>query len=72
MARIHRRTIQKYLHDPDSHDGVVTHLNSDILECEVKWTLEIINTNKASGSDGIPVDLVQVLKDDALTVLHSI
>ena len=55
-----------------TRDGVVTHLNSDILECEVKWTLEIINTNKASGSDGIPVDLVQVLKDDALTVLHSI
>ena len=53
-------------------DGMVTHLHSDILESEVKWTLEIINTNKASGNDGILVDLFQVLKDDAVTVLHSI
>ena len=55
-----------------TRDGVVTHLHSDILECELKWTLEIINTNKASGSDEILVDLFQVLKDDAMTVLHSI
>ena len=56
MARIHRRTIQKDLHDPDNHDGVITHLEPDILECEVKWALGGITTNKASGGDGIPVD----------------
>ena len=61
---------KKYLHDQDNHDGVITHLESDILECEVKWTLESITMNKASGSDGIPVDLFQILKDDALKVLH--
>ena len=72
MARIHRRTIQKYLHDPDSHDGVITHLERDILECEVKWALENITMKKASGGDGIPVELFQILKDDAVKVLDSI
>ena len=57
---------------PDNHDGVITHLESDILECEVKWALGSINTNKASGGDGIPVDIFQTLKDDAVKVLHSI
>ena len=60
------------LHDPDNHDGVITHLEPDILECEVKWALESITTNKASGGDGIPVELFQILKDDAVRVLHSI
>ena len=59
-------------HDPDNHDGVITDLEPDILECEVKWALESITTNKASGDDGIPVELLQILKDDALKVLHSI
>ena len=63
---------KKDLHDPDNHDGVITHLEPDILECEVKWALESITTNKASGGDGIPVELFQILKDDALKVLHSI
>ena len=72
MARIHRKTVQKGLHDPDNHNGVITHLESDILECEVKWVLESITTNKASGGDGIPVELFQILKDDAVKVLHSI
>ena len=72
MARIHRRTVQKDLHDPDNHDGVNTHLEPDILECEVKWGLESITMNKASGGDGIPVELFQILKDDAVKVLHSI
>ena len=63
---------KKDLHDPHNHDGVTTHLESDILECEVKWALESITTNKASGGDGIPVELFQVLKDDAVKVLHSI
>ena len=66
------RTVQKYLHDPDNHDGVITHLEPDILECEVKWALGSITTNKASGGDGIPVEPFQILKDDAVTVLHSI
>ena len=60
------------LHDPDNHDGVITHLKPDILECEIKWALGIITTNKASGGDGIPVELFQILKDDAVKVLHSI
>ena len=60
------------LHDPDIHDDVITHLESDILECEVKWALESITTNKASGGDGIPVELFQILKDDAVKVLYSI
>ena len=72
MARIHRRTVQKLSHDPDNHDGVITHLEPDILECEVKWALGSITTNKASGGDGIPVELLQILKDDAVKVLHSI
>ena len=59
-------------HDPYSHDGVITHLEPDILECEDKWALESITTNKASGCDGIPVELFQILKDDAEKVLHSI
>ena len=62
----------KDLHDPDNHDGVITHLEPDILECEVKWALESITMNKASGDDGIPVELFQILKDDAVKVLHSI
>ena len=63
---------KKDLHDPDNHDGVITHLEPDILECGVKWALESITTNKASGDDGIPVELFQILKDDAVKVLHSI
>ena len=62
----------KDLHDPDNHDDVITHLEPDILECEVKWALESITMNKASGGDGIPVELFQILKDDAVKVLHSI
>ena len=72
MARIHRRTVQKDLHDQDNHDGVITHLEADILECEVKWALESITMYKASGGDGIPFELFQILKDDALKVQHSI
>ena len=60
------------LHNPDNHDDVITHLEPDILECEVKWALESITRNKASGRDGIPVELFQILKDDAVKVLHSI
>ena len=60
------------VHNQDNHDGVIIHLEPDILECEVKWTLESITTNKASGGDGIPVELFQILKDDAVKVLHSI
>ena len=63
---------KKYLHCQDNHDGVITHLESDILECEVKCALESITTNKASGGDGIPVEMFQILKDDAVKVLHSI
>ena len=63
---------KKDLHDPDNHDGVITHLESDILECEVKRALGSITMNKASGGDGIPVELFQILKDDAVKVLHSI
>ena len=63
---------EKDLHDPDNHDGVITHLEPDILECEVNWALGSITTNKASGGDGIPVELSQILKDDAVKVLHSI
>ena len=63
---------KKDLHDPDNHGGVITHLEPDILECEVKWALGSITTNKASGGDGIPVELFQILKDDAVKVLHSI
>ena len=63
---------RKDLHDPDNHDGVITHLEPDILECEVKWALERITMNKASGCEGIPVEPFQILKDDAMKVLHSI
>ena len=63
---------KKDLHDPDNHDGVIIHLEPDILECEVKWALGSITTNKASGGDGIPVGLFQILKDDPVKVLHSI
>ena len=63
---------KKGLHDPDNHDGVITDVEPDILECEVKWVLESITTNKASGGDEIPVELFQILKDDAVKVLHSI
>ena len=63
---------KKDLHDPDNHDGVITHLEPDILESEVKWALGSITMNKASGGDGIPVELFQILKDDAVKVLHSI
>ena len=67
MARIHRRTVQKNRHDQDNHDGVITHSEPDILECEVKWALGSITMNKASGGDGIPVELFQILKDDAVS-----
>ena len=67
MARIHR-TVQKDLHDPDNHNGVIIHLEPDIMECEVKWALGSICTNKTSGGDGIPVELFQILKDDAVKV----
>ena len=63
---------KKYLHDPDNHDGVIPHLEPDILECEVKWALGSITTNKVIGGDGIPVELFQILKDDAVKLLHSI
>ena len=63
---------KKDLHDADNHDGVSTHLEPDILECEIKWALGSISMNKASGGDGIPVELFQILKDDAMKVLHSI
>ena len=72
MARIHRRTIQKDLHDPDSQNGVITHLESENLECKVKRALGSITMDKASEDDGIPVQLFHVLKDDAVKVLHSI
>ena len=76
----HKRWWQEYteelykkdLHDQDNNDGMITHLEPDILECEVKWALESITTNKASGGDGIPVELFQILKDDAVKVLHSL
>ena len=63
---------KKDLHDPDNHNGVIIHLEPDILECEVKWALGSITTNKASGCDGIPIELFQILKDDAVKVLYSI
>ena len=68
MEELHK----KDLHNQDNHDGVITHLEPDILECEVKWALEIITMNKASGGDGIPVELFQIQKDDAVKVLNSI
>ena len=73
MAGIHTRTItKKDLHNLDNHDGLITHLEPHILECEVKWVLGSITMNKASGGDGIPVELFQILKDDVVKVLHSI
>ena len=75
MKRWQEHTGQLYkneFQDPDNHDGVITNLGPDILECEVKWALESITTKKASGGDGIPVELFQILKDDAVKVLHSI
>ena len=72
MARIHTKLYKKDLHDQDNHDGVITHLEPDILECEVKWALGSITTTKASGDDGIPIEPFQSLKDDAVKVLHSI
>ena len=70
IARLHKRTVQKDLHDPDNHDGVITHLEPDILECEVRWALESITMNKASGCDGITVELFQILNYGAVKVLH--
>ena len=70
MARIHKELHTKDLNDPDNLDGVFTHLEPDILECEVKWALESITMNKASGGGGIPVKLFQILKDDAVKLLH--
>ena len=72
MARIHTELYKKDLHDPDNHDGVITHLEPDILECEVKWALGSITTNKAGGVDGIPVELFEILNDDAVEVLQSV
>ena len=72
MARIHKDLCKKDLNDPDNHYGVITHLKPDILECEVKWALESITMNKASGGDGIPVELFQILKDDSMKVPHSV
>ena len=63
---------KKDLHDPNNHDHVITNLEPDILECEVKWALESLTTNKASGGDGIPIELFQILRDDAVKVLHSV
>ena len=71
MARIHRTAVQKDHYGLDNHDGVATHLEPDILDCEAKWTIGSITTNKASGGDGIPVELFQVLKDDAIKMLNS-
>ena len=67
-----QKNYKKKSNDPDTHDGVITHLEPDILECKVKWALESITMNKASGGDEIPVELFQILKDDAVKVLHSI
>ena len=74
MCQEYTELYKKDLHDPDNHNGVITHthLEQDILECDVKWALGSITTNKASGGDGIPVELFQILKDDAITVLHSV
>ena len=67
-----KELFKKDLNDPDNHDGVIIHLDSDILKCEVKWALGSITMNKATGSDGIPVELFQILKDDAVKVLQSV
>ena len=70
MARIHRRTVQKSFHNPDNHHGVIIHLEPDILKYKVKWALGSITTNKASGGDGISIELFQILNDDAVKVLY--
>ena len=72
VARIHRRTVQKSSYDVDNHNGMITHLEPDILECEVKWDLGRITVNRASGGNRIPTELFPILKDDAVKVLHSI
>ena len=72
MPRIYRKLLQNDLDDPDNYDGVINHLEPDILECQVKWALGSITMNKASGGGGIPVELYQIQKDDAVKVLHSI
>ena len=72
MARIQKNYTKKALQDPDNHDGVITHLEPDIMEPEVTWALGSITTGKASGGDAIPVELFQILKDDVVKVLHSI
>ena len=72
MTRNTEELYKKYLHDPDNHKGVITHPEPEILECEVKWALGRIAINKASGGGGIPAELFQILKDDAVKVLHSI
>ena len=72
MARMHRRTIQKQLNDPDNHESVINHLELDILECKVKWAFGSITMNKASRGDGIPAELLQILKYDCVKVLHSL
>ena len=72
MARIHRRTVHKHLDYPDNHNGVITYLEPYIPKYEIKWALGSIATNKPSGGDGIPAELFQILKDEAVTVLHSI
>ena len=71
MAITHRRTVQKGFNDLNNHDGVITHLGPDILDCEVKWALGSITTNKTSGDDGISVELFQILKNDAAKLLYS-
>ena len=72
QGELYTELYKKDFHDPDNHDGVITHLDPDTLECEVKWALGYITMNKVSGGDGIPVELFQILKDDAVKVLHSI
>ena len=72
MATIHEKLYKKDLSDPDNYNGVITHLEPDILKCKVKWALESNTMNKANGGDRIPVELFQILKDDAVKVLHSI
>ena len=72
MERIHRRTVQRDFNDLDNHDDVFTHLEPEILECEVKWALGSITMNKTSGDDRIPAELFKILKDDAVKMLHSI
>ena len=72
MKRIYRRTVQKNLNDPDNHNGKIPHLETDVLESKVKWASGSITMNKASGGDGIPADLFQILKDDPVKVPHSI